>query len=96
MASPDDAASLFRRANELVRERAAALGAEGTIPFICECRDTGCLARVEMTLSEYDGMTARPDRVATVPGHAAARDHVVEETGRYTIVERVGTIASSS
>ena len=88
MDAPEDPASLFRRANELVRERAGSLGVPGTVPFICECRDPHCLDRVEMTLDEFDGISASGERAAVAPGHDDPdRDQVVEQTGRFAVVE---------
>jgi hypothetical protein len=91
-----DPVPLLRRANQLVRDRAGSLGVEGTVPFICECRDTGCLGRVEMTLDEYDAISAHPGRAAIAPGHEdPAEEQVVERTSRFAVVEREVQAASS-
>lgn len=96
MSASEDPAFLFRRANEIVRERAAAFGIEGAVPFICECRDTRCLGRVEMSLEEYDGVSARPDRAAIAPGHEdPAQEQIVEQTNRFAVVARQAQAASS-
>jgi hypothetical protein len=92
----DDPASLFRRANDIVRERAAALGAEGAVPFICECRDSRCLDRVEMSVEEFAGVAAQPGRAVITPGHENPElEQIVEQTGRFTVVEREAQAASS-
>jgi hypothetical protein len=92
----EDPASLFRRANDIVRERAAAFGVEGTVPYICECRDGQCLERVELSADEYDGVTAHPDHAAIAPGHEDPElDRIVERTSRFAVVERQAQAESS-
>jgi hypothetical protein len=89
----DDPVVLFRRANELVRERAGEFGAEGLVPFICECTDPDCLGRVEMSIDEYDEVRSRPTRAAVSPGHEHAdRERVVQQSSRFAVVERLGTV----
>jgi hypothetical protein len=92
----DDLASFFRRANEIVRERASAFESEGVVPFICECRDASCLDRVEMSLDEFAGVAERAGRAALAPGHEdPEHDRVVEQTSRFTVIERAAQAANS-
>jgi hypothetical protein len=92
----EEPAFLFRRANEIVRERAGAFGVAGTVPFICECRDGQCLERIELSTDEYDGITAHPERAPIAPGHEDAElERIVESTNRFAVVERQPQAESS-
>ncbi len=58
--------------------------------FQCECGEpSGCDARLQLTLTEYEVVRRQRDRFAVLPGHQTGEiEHVVEETDRYLIVDK--------
>lgn len=84
--------ALFREVNEQVEslsERQGS-GAEGKLPFICECSDDRCIERVSVPKAVYQDVRADPRRFLVIPGHDHDFEHVVERTERYAIVEKEG------
>ena len=83
--------SVFRRANEELRQRFSSLEAEGLVPFLCECGDARCTKTIRVTLDEYDAVRALADHFAIIPGHQIDEaERVVEEKERYDVVEKIG------
>ena len=62
------------RLRDLVEER---VRPDQGIPFLCECADDGCLARVELELSEFEYLHENADVFVIVPGHPRIEDEVV-------------------
>lgn len=60
----------FVRANERMRAALSWLRADAQIPFVCECDDSACFGRVQLTRSEYDLLRSRGLPVR-LPGHGA-------------------------
>jgi hypothetical protein len=61
--------------------------------WICECADTHCSARIEMSLIEYEGLRAHPTRFAIVPDTAhyySEVETVVDRNDLYWVVEKFG------
>jgi len=89
--------ALFREVNERVRELNLRL--EELTPYgswSCECSDTACLGRVDLTLDEYDAVRAEATHFVVVPSpdHVdRAVETVTLETDRYWIVEKLGSAA---
>jgi hypothetical protein len=89
--------ALFRLVNAQVRELNESF--EGFAPlsvFVCECANTECAEKVELTLADYQRVRGN-DRWFFV---AASDEHVfpeveavVERNGRYYIVEKVEAAA---
>jgi hypothetical protein len=81
---------LFRMANQRLREQITGDAPDDRlVPFLCECADDLCMARMEMTLGDYRRLRADGDTFGVVPGHAA--DHgelVVRELGSYHVVRK--------
>jgi hypothetical protein len=63
--------NVFREANESVAAKARELKLVHPIPFLCECRDTRCFARISLTLEEYEQARSDPRRNLTITGHEA-------------------------
>jgi hypothetical protein len=63
------AEDVFREANESVAAKASELELDYSIPFLCECRDPHCFARISLTLEEYEQARSDPRRYLTIPGH---------------------------
>jgi hypothetical protein len=80
----------FRRANERLDDAVAAqLDDEDLIPFVCECANPDCLARVELRPDEYTAVRAHDDRFLVVPGHETGDvEHMVATYERYALVEK--------
>lgn len=61
-------------------------------PYLCECGEKSCLARVELTPAEYEAVRAQPARFFVVPGHEdlTAGEVVVGNYERFRVVEKQG------
>jgi hypothetical protein len=82
--------TIFRAGNESIDK--AAGGRLEKAPYLCECGEKSCLARVELTPAEYEAVRAHPARFFVVPGHEdlTAGEVVVSQYDRFTIVEKQG------
>lgn len=82
--------AIFRAGNESIDK--AAGGRLGNVPYLCECGEKSCLARVELTPAQYEAVRAHPARFLVVPGHEdlTAGEVVVEQYDRFTVVEKQG------
>jgi hypothetical protein len=90
--------ALLRDSNEKIDDVAKLLEGyeEGLLPFLCECADVGCTEILQLTGAEYEAVRQHPTRFINVPGHHVAAQgwaRVVEERGRYSIVEKIGEAA---
>jgi hypothetical protein len=85
--------ALFREANEGIEDAASKYDVLEQIPFICECADGNCRELLVLSLAEYDEIRRNPRHFLTAPGHVRAAQgaaKVVDDRGRYTIVEKTG------
>jgi hypothetical protein len=82
--------AIFRAANDSI-DRAAG-GRVRDVPYLCECGEKSCLARVTLTPAEYEAVRLHPARFFVVPGHEdlTAGEVVVEQHDRFTVVEKQG------
>jgi hypothetical protein len=82
--------AIFRAGNESIDK--AVGGRVEKAPYLCECGEKSCLARVELTSAEYETVRAHPARFFVVLGHEdlTAGEVVVEQHGRFTVVEKRG------
>jgi hypothetical protein len=82
--------AVFRAGNE--RIDAIIPTTSGTAPYLCECGNAECFEPVPLTHVEYEGVRAHPARFFVASGHEdlSAGEVVVEDLGRYTIVEKQG------
>lgn len=79
----------FRIANERLRGALGNMAGREPIPFLCECGDDTCLARIDLTLEEYEGIRTHESRFVIVPDHPTLPgERVVQENGSYQIVEK--------
>jgi hypothetical protein len=82
----------FRKVNEGME---AAQQPGGLLSFICECGRLGCNQLLGLTRAEYEDVRANPRRFALVDGHELPEvERVVEDHGRYIVVEKVGDPAA--
>jgi hypothetical protein len=75
----------FRAGNE--RLNAVVDAGDRAIPFLCECADETCMARVEITGSAYSDLHSEESVFVIVSDHPLAGDElVVREFGGYQVV----------
>jgi hypothetical protein len=81
---------VFRLANERLHDQIAdAVAADRVVPFLCECADERCMARLEMTLEDYRSVRADSDTFAIVPGHIAEHgERIAEDRGSFQVVRK--------
>jgi hypothetical protein len=81
---------LFRQVNDRVRtlnEAFEPILAGGE--WVCECADSGCVERIELSLAEYDAIRAHAGRFVALAGHAlSGAGRIVERVNGYVIVEQ--------
>jgi hypothetical protein len=86
--------SIFRDANERIREAAEEHGADGRpVPFVCECADPGCRELLHLTLDEYATVRGHEARFVVAPGHQAAAAGLAEVVARrdgHVVTEKTG------
>jgi hypothetical protein len=84
--------SVFREVNEKLEGLAENFQAvSDTAPFTCECADLGCIAMIDMNLSEYEALRKDPNRFVVLPGHVYPEfERVVSENERYVLVAKLG------
>jgi hypothetical protein len=83
------AEDVFRSVNDGIAEKGSELGWRLPGPFLCECSDISCFARLELTLEDYEELRSHPGRYLTVPGHKVAKTVVIEQTDRVAFAERL-------
>jgi hypothetical protein len=82
---------VFRRVNEEVAGLGEPPRPDQLGSFLCECADTACVERVEVTGAVYEAVRAHPRRFLVRPGHVHEElERVVEEHDTYVVVEKVG------
>jgi hypothetical protein len=87
---------VFRSANDAIAEKGRQLGWTFPGPFLCECSDLHCLARVELTLEAYDELRSHHGRYVLAPGHAVADATEIRRTKAFTVVEKLSRAARTA
>jgi hypothetical protein len=83
--------ALIREVNERIEEVA---GDAASVEFLCECWDTSCIETLTLSIGEYEAIRTSPTRFPIMPGHDRPEfERVVEENGRYAVVEKFGEAA---
>ena len=81
--------NVFRNANESMAAKARELRLEPSIPFLCECSNKRCFARISLRLEEYDEARAAPQRYLTISGHKVeGAALVIADDERFALVEK--------
>ena len=82
--------TIFRAGNERIDTNRGSTS--GTAPYLCECGNASCFESVPLTHAEYEEVRSHPARFFVASGHEdlSAGEVVVEDLGRYTIVEKQG------
>jgi hypothetical protein len=83
------AEDVFRNVNDRIAEKGSEFALRLPWPFLCECSDMSCFARLELTLEEYEELRSHPGRYLTVPGHDVAKTVVVEQSEEVAFAERL-------
>jgi len=83
------AEDVFRSANDRIAEKGRELGWRFPVPFLCECSERRCFARVELTLEEYERLRSHPQRYMALPGHEVEGAVLLEETERVAYAEKL-------
>jgi hypothetical protein len=80
----------FRIGNERLRGALETRTASGEpVPFLCECMDDTCIARVDLTLEEYAAVRRHENRFVIVRDHPTLPgESVVQENSSYQVVEK--------
>jgi hypothetical protein len=85
--------ALFRQVNENIADLEEHLDAvEGEPPFVCECANRDCIARLQnVDLALYEQTRRNPRRFFVAPGHQNEQvERVVETHPTFVIVEKTG------
>jgi hypothetical protein len=83
--------ALIREVNERI-ERVADDAAHPE--FLCECANEDCVETMELSIAEYEAIRSSPVQFPIKPGHDFPEfERVVEENGRYAVVEKFGEAA---
>ena len=87
--------AFFRAVNEGIAEASEKF--ESTeAEFLCECGDSSCTHRIELSLEEYEDVREHPTRFFVRRGHAEPDvEEVVDRRRRYAIVDKVDRVASA-
>jgi hypothetical protein len=79
--------TLFREVNERIEKVA---GTNEVVEFVCECSDTACVAKVELTLSEYERIRSNSVWFFVQTGHEIPEiERVVSQDDGYAVVEKI-------
>jgi hypothetical protein len=82
---------LFRHVNEQIRSLDQRLPstASTTYGFLCECGDSDCTERIELTIDEYEQIHVDPRQFVIVTGHEEPSvETVVEHHEGYSVVRK--------
>ena len=81
---------LFRMGNErLDGVIAGRLPDDATVPFLCECADESCSARVELERSQWASVAAKHNHFVMVAGHPRSEGEVVvADIDEYDVVRK--------
>jgi hypothetical protein len=59
------------------------------LPFVCECAQRTCNARIDLSVAEYERVRAQPILFAVAPGHEITDvEDVVERHERYFLIRK--------
>jgi hypothetical protein len=83
------AEDVFRNANGHIAEKARELDWGSPVPFLCECSDQRCFARIELTLEAYEDVRSHPQRYLTAPGHEVTGAYLIEDGDKVAFVEKL-------
>ena len=80
---------VFRRANDRIAELARVHAWRFPVPFLCECSERRCFARVELTLAEYERVRSHPQRYLTAQGHEVDGAFLIDHKVHVAFAEKL-------
>jgi hypothetical protein len=83
------AEDVFRNANERIAEKARELKMQPPIPFLCECSNRRCFARIHLALGEYEEARSDPQRYLTIAGHEVVGALVIAQEAHFALAEKL-------
>jgi hypothetical protein len=88
--------AVFREVNERIKGLAKLFdwGKPDSLDLVCECRDSTCVQRIEISLVEYEAVRAEETHFALYPGHADPEiERVILSHPGYEVVAKEGPAA---
>jgi hypothetical protein len=83
--------ALFREVNERVSAMGDRLGPDVPYEYLCECANSDCTFRIELSKSEYEAVRADPKQFVVLPMHYTPEiETLVAESGAYWVVRKTG------
>ena len=83
------AEDVFREANERIAETARELERQQPMPFLCDCSNKRCFMHMLLTLEQYGGARADPQRYLTIAGHEVEGAIVIAKDDRFALAEKI-------
>jgi hypothetical protein len=83
--------TLFRDLNERIQEVVTTIAIEvpNMLEIFCECGSADCVAKITLSLAEYEEVRAHPEQFLIAPGHEIPEvEDVVERRTAYWVVEK--------
>jgi hypothetical protein len=86
--------ALFRDVNERIYSLSEEFGSHPAddglgLAFVCECGNAGCASQVLVETDDYSRIRSNPAHFVVLAGHEQTDvERVIEENGRYVVVER--------
>ena len=84
---------VFRSANDRIAEKGRQLGWSLPGPFLCECSDVRCCARLELTVEAYEELRSQRHRYLIAPGHEVEGAIEIRRTQGFALVEKLSRAA---
>lgn len=88
--------AIFREVNERINGLTKLFhwGKPDPLDLVCECRNSTCVKRIEMTRPEYEAVRAEDTHFAVYPGHADPEiERVISSHKGYEVVAKEGLAA---
>ena len=88
--------AIFREVNERINGLTKLFhwGKPDPLDLVCECRNSTCVRRIEMSRADYEAVRAEDTHFALYPGHADLDiERVISSHPGYEVVEKEGPAA---
>lgn len=82
---------LFREVNERLRELGEGFSlVSEEAAFVCECGNSTCMERIQMSLATYEKVRSDPKRFVVIRSHELPEyEKIVEEHPSFLVVEKL-------
>ena len=82
---------VFRGVNERIEAGAEQHRVAASLPFHCECDDSGCMETIEIPPARYAEIVRERYHFVVLPGHEDPRiERIVETEDDFHVVEKIG------